>query len=126
MAILNARARNFETVLNDEVRALQIYRLITSSDTYTNHYEFFNAIQGAARILTRQQKFDEAIAIHDLVDKENLRGSWFGTMMTARAETLAAAGRKAEALEAYRAVLNHDSSHAAHKKRAKEAIAELE
>jgi len=126
MAVLNARARNFETVLNDEVRALQIYRVITSSDTYTNHYEFFTAIQGASRILTRQQKFDEAIAIHHLADKENLRGSWFGTMMTARAETLAAAGRKAEALEVYRAVLNHDSSHAAHKRGAKEAIAELE
>lgn len=126
LALLNARARNFETVLDDEARALELYREVAATDTHKNHFEFFNAVRGAARILTRQEKFDQAIAIHDLVDRENLGGSWFGTMMIPRAETLEAAGRTEEALELYRAVLKNESTHAAHRKMAETAIRQSE
>ena len=125
LAILNARAHNFETVLNDDARAINTWREITASKSHTNHYEFLEAIQGAARILTKQQKYDEAIAMHDLVARGSLRGPWFGTMMTARAETLAAAGRKAEAVKVYRAVIADTSTQPAHRQKALAAIAEL-
>lgn len=126
LALLNARARNFETVLADENRALGFYLEVTASTSRTNLAEFFNAVQGAARILTKQQKFDRAIAVHDLVVREKLAGSWFGTMMIPRAETLAAAGRKEEALELYRAVIADQSTHPALREKAEAAIAQLE
>ena len=126
LALFNAQARNFETVLNDENRALSAYRQVTGSTSHKNHSEFFYAVMGAARILAKQKKFEDALAIHDLVAKENLRGSWFGTMMSARAETLASAGLKDEAAMMYRAVLKDPSTHAALRKKAETAIGQLD
>ena len=126
LAMLNARASNFEAVLANEDRALELYRKVTASTSHTTNAQFFNAVQGAARILTKQKKFDAAMAIHDLVKRENLSGSWFGTLMTARAETLAASGRAAEALELYRAVFKNESTHPVHRKKAETAIEQLD
>jgi hypothetical protein len=46
--------------------------------------------------------------------------------MTARAETLAASGRAAEALELYRAVFKNESTHPVHRKKAETAIEQLD
>ena len=46
-------------------------------------------------------------------------------MLYSQAETLAAAGRNKEALDAYRSVVDHKSVAHKHKERAEQAIAEL-
>ena len=120
--ILSAMARNRESVLQDEDRALETYRVITSSTTNTGGAEYFSAIQSAARILTKRQKFDEAMKILDQVDAAKLGGSWSPSMWLARAETLAAAGRGDEALAAYRSVLTSESASKAHREKAEEAL----
>jgi predicted negative regulator of RcsB-dependent stress response len=119
-------ARNRETVLQNEDSALETYRVITSSTTNTGGAEYYSAIQAAARILTKRQEFDEAMKILDQVDAAKLGGSWSPSMWLARGETLAAAGQKEEALEAYRAVLKSDSASKAHREKAEAAIQQLE
>ena len=70
MAILNAYARNFETVLNHPSRAPGNPQEVSANTTSNNHSEFFYAVLGAARILTQQKESDQAIATHDLVDRQ--------------------------------------------------------
>ncbi|MFT5471238.1 MAG: putative negative regulator of RcsB-dependent stress response [Verrucomicrobiales bacterium] len=123
--ILSAMARNRETVLQDDDLALETYRQIAASTTNTGSAEYFSGLQAAARILTKRKEFDDAIKILDQVDAEKLAGSWAPSMFLSRAETLAAAGRKDEALAAYRAVLKSESAHKAHQEKAEAAIADL-
>jgi len=125
-SLLSAMARNRETVLQNEDSALETYRVITSSTTNRGGSEYYSAIQAAARILTKRQEFDEAMKILDQVDAAKLGGSWSPSMWLARGETLAAAGRKDGALQAYRAVLQSDSASKAHREKAEAAIQELE
>jgi tetratricopeptide (TPR) repeat protein len=122
MSLLNSIARNRETVLKDEDLALEAYRAICASTTNTGSSDYYYGIQGAARILTRRQEIDEALEILDKVDVAKLRGTWPGSMLLARAATLQAAGRTDEALEAYHAVLTHQSATKGQKNTAKEAI----
>lgn len=125
ISLLSAIARNRETVLNDEALALETYREITNSTSNTGSAEFYSGVQGAARILTRQKQFDEAIDVLNLVDAEKLGGSWAGSMFLARGQTLATAGRKTEAVAAYQAVLNSDAALDAHRQKAEAAISSL-
>ena len=62
-------------------------------------------MQNAARILTRQQKFDEAKCRKGLIDTKNTQGTWRYTTLLLEAEILVAAGRKEEARESLRALL---------------------
>ena len=121
-SILSAMARNREVVLKDEDRALDTYRQIAGSKTNTGGAEYFSGLQGAARLLTRKGKFDEALKILDQVDAQKLGGSWTGSLLLSRAVTLQAAGRKEESLKAYRAVLANDSSPQGLKKAAQGGI----
>jgi predicted negative regulator of RcsB-dependent stress response len=81
---------------------------------------------GAARLLTRRGDHAEALKVLDLVDPEKLGGSWAGSMLLSRGQTLESAGRKPEALKAYRAVLSSTSAHETHRKVAETAIMQLE
>ena len=92
----------------------------------TGSAEYFTGLQGAARILTRRGKYDEALKVLDLVDVEKLGGSWGGSMLFTRAQTLDAAGRTADALKLYRTVLSNKTAHEAHRKAADEAIQQIE
>lgn len=125
-SILSAMARNRETVLSDDDLALETYRQIAGSTTNTGGAEYFSGLQGAARILTKQQNFDEALRILDQVDAEALGGSWAPSMTLSRAQTLAAAGRENEALEAFRTVLKFEAASKAHRESAEAAIEQLE
>ena len=125
LSILSAMARNRETVLKDDKLALETWRKIAASTTNTGSAEYYTGLQGAARILTKQEKYEEAIGILDQVDAKKLSGSWAPSMLFSRAETLAAAGRKDEAIKAYRAVIDHEAVHNNHREKAKQAIAEL-
>lgn len=125
-SILSAMARNRETVLKDDDLALETYREIAVSTTNTGSAEYFSALQGVARILTKRKGFDEAMKILDRVDADKLGGSWSPAMWYSRAETLAAAGRKDEALHAYRAVLKSEAAAKALQEKAEAAIQQLE
>jgi tetratricopeptide (TPR) repeat protein len=126
LALLNARARNFELVLTDEDRALQLYQEGAASTRHPNHSEFFHAVLGAARILTSREKFDEALALQDRLPRETLRtSSWYPTIMAARGATLTAAGRTEEARAAWQAVLESELAAKAHRRNAEAAIQQL-
>jgi hypothetical protein len=126
MSILRTMGHNRETVLKNDDLALETYRTIASSKTNTGSAEYFTGLQGAARILTRRGEYDEALKVLKLVDAERLSGSWTGSMLLARGQTLKAAGRKAEALNAYRAVLSSKGALATHRLTAEKAIEQLE
>ena len=126
MSILAAMASNRERVLKNDDLALEAYRTIADSTTNTGSAEYFSGLQGAARILTRRGEYDEALQVLDLVDAEKLGGSWSGSMILVRGQTLEAAGRKAEALQAYRAVLSSKQALGTHRNTAETAIKRLE
>ena len=79
------------------------------------------ALLGAARILTRQGKFDDALAILDKANLE-LQGSWRGNLQLAKAETLQAAGRKAEAAALFRAIAADETVQERQRKIAREKM----
>ena len=124
-SLLGAIARNRETVLKDDDRALEAYRRIADAKFSAGGADYFSALQGAARLLTKQKKFDEALKILDRVDAKTLGGSWSANMLLSRAETLAAAGRKEEAVKTYQAVLRNKSASKAFKAKAEATIQKL-
>jgi len=125
MSILRMMAHNRETVLKDEDAALETYRMIARSKTNTGSAEYYYGVQGAARILTRRGKLDEALEVLNLVGVEKLSGYWRGSMLLALGETLAAAGRKDEAVKAFRDVLEDESAEARNRQRAEKEIEAL-
>ncbi len=126
MSILRTMGHNRETVLKDDDLSLETYRTIASSKTNTGSAEYFSGLQGAARILTRRGKYDEALIVLSLVDPEKLGGSWRGSMRLSRGQTLEAAGHKADALKSYRDVLADESASESHRRAAEKAAAALD
>lgn len=125
LSLLGAIARNREVVLKNDALALETYRQIASSKANTGGADYFAGLQGAARLLTEGGRAEEALAILDQVDAEKLGGSWSASMLLSRAETLAAAGRKVDALKAFRSVLKNKSASKAFKAKAESAIQKL-
>ena len=125
MSILSAMARNRESVLKDDNLALETFRRIAASTTNIGSAGYYSGLQGAAKILTKQGKFDEAMSILNQVEAGKLGGSWAPSMLFSHAETLAAAGRSDEALKIYQAVIKHDSTAKNLRDKAEQAIAKL-
>ena len=122
MSLLIALGRNREGTLRDGAAALEAYREVADSAKNTGGADYFYGLQGAARILANQKKFDDALSILDRVDPEKVGGSWRGSMRLSRAGVLDAAGRGEEAKKVYRLVVEDGQANAAHRKRAEEAI----
>jgi tetratricopeptide (TPR) repeat protein len=125
MSILRTMGQNRETVLKNDNLALETYRTIASSKTNTGSAEYFSGLQGAARLLTRRGNYAEALKVLNLVEPEKLGGSWRGSMRLARGQSLEAAGRKADALKAYREVVTDKSALKPHRRAAEKAAAAL-
>lgn len=125
MSILRTIARNRENNLQDDSAALDVYQQITEATKYRGSAEYFDGIQGAARILTRRGKFDEAIATLRRVDIEKLRGTWHGSMLLALGKTLKTAGRTDEALAEFEKVVSDKSAMPQHREAARRAISDL-
>ncbi|MAF65280.1 MAG: hypothetical protein CMJ84_06435 [Planctomycetes bacterium] len=126
LSILQTMGANGERVLGNDDLALEAYQSIAASKTATGSAEYFTGLQGAARILTRRGDYAEALKVLSLVDAERLGGSWTGSMLLARGQTLEAAGRKADALKAYRAVISSKAANKAHRDAAEAATRRLE
>jgi tetratricopeptide (TPR) repeat protein len=125
LGILRTVGWNRERNLEDDKAALEAYQEIADSTRFNGSAEFYYGVQGAARILTRQGKFDEALEILDRADAERLSGFWKGALLLSRGETLAAAGRTDEALVVYRKVLEEEQASDGQRKAAREVIQEL-
>jgi len=122
MSILRTMGFNRERVLEDDDAALETFREIAGQTRNTGSAEYYYGVQGAARVLTRRGKFDEALEVLNVVDADRLRGYWRGSMLLALGETLAAAGQPDKALAIYRALLADESVEASHRKAAEWAI----
>lgn len=103
-AILSELGINREVNLKDDERALTAFRKIIEGTKMLGSSTEFHAVEAAARILTRQGKFDEAFAILAKAEIDKQQGHWRGTLRIAEGDTLRASGRKEEATRAFRAV----------------------
>ncbi len=110
MRLFHQIAQNRETVISDQDLALEAYQEICRSTQHTGSADYFRGIQGAARIFVAQRKFDEAIEVLELVDAPKLGGTWGGSMLLLRGQTLQSAGRVREAAEAFQAVADSNSA----------------
>jgi hypothetical protein len=96
-------AENRERTLHDDAGALAAYREVVDSAKAFTGTDTLTALQSSARILTRQGKFDKALGLLQKAETEKL-GTWRGTLLLARGETLQAAGRKDEAAALFKAI----------------------
>ena len=126
ISILAVMGSNRETNLQDDDAALEAYRQNYEPRKSIGAADEFRSVQGAARILTRRGKFDEALAVLGRADIEKREGFWRHAMLLSRGETLAAAGRKDKALKAYRSVLTDESALKLHRETAGKAVKSLE
>jgi len=116
---------NRERNLGDEEGALAAYENIVRSPTHRGNAVFYRGLQAAARLLRKRGRFDEALEVLHQAEVERLRGYWRGSMLLAVGDTLAAAGRKDEALAAYRSVLADESAPAFQRKTAAGKVEKL-
>jgi len=123
--VLATMASNRETNLRDDDAAIEAYRQNYESRKTIGAANEFRSLQGAARILARRGKFDEALAILNRADIDKLEGFWRHAMLLSRGEALAAAGRKDEALKAYRRVLADETAENRHRVAAEKAVKAL-
>jgi predicted negative regulator of RcsB-dependent stress response len=102
-------ASNRENNLHDDSGALAAYRAILDPARQLGSAEQYNAVQGIARILTKQGKFDDAVATLRKVDIEKTGGNNRGDLLLALGGTLRAAGRNDEARAMYQSAISDKS-----------------
>lgn len=125
MSILKTIGQNRERVLLDGELALETYRSMVESTTHTGGADFYEAILGASRILTKQGNHEQSLSIFDKLDMSRLSGSWGATLQLARANALKAAGKGEEARKVFETVLGNQSASDRQKKEAEAAIGSL-
>ncbi len=124
-SILVTMGSNREANLRNDETALEAYRKNFESKRRIGSADEFRSVQSAARILTRRGKFDEALATLQRADVETLKGFWRHSMLLAQGHTLTAAGRKDEAMKAFRKILEDKSAAAGQRREAEEQIEKL-
>jgi tetratricopeptide (TPR) repeat protein len=125
-AILTQLGHNRELNLKDDAGALKAYRLNFETRSSIGGAEEFRSVHNAARILTRQRKFDEAIAALGHAKVDALRGFWRHSTLLVLGETLSAAGRTEKAATTFRRVLADESASASHRKTAEQHLQKLD
>ncbi len=125
-AILLALGSHRETTRQDDTAALSAYRQVFADIKPLGGADEFAAVQSVARILTRQGKFDEALATLNLIDTDKPIGSWRHSTLIARGDTHLAAGNKAAARAAFQAVLDDPKAEQRHRQAATERLKDLQ
>jgi hypothetical protein len=74
--ILLLLAQNRELNLKNDETALQAYEAILEGKTRLGGADEYSALQGIARIQTRQSQFDEALKTLNRAEPEKLQGVW--------------------------------------------------
>jgi hypothetical protein len=113
-----ALGNNRETTLKDDSAALAAYQAAIADAEKLGSTDDFTAVQSIARILTRQGKFDEALAALRRADLDNLRGAWRGNLLLSLGETQQAAGRAAEARAVYQSLADDAAAEPRHRQAA--------
>jgi tetratricopeptide (TPR) repeat protein len=105
--------------LKDEQKALDAYKQAAASNYGKGHWTQIDSAIQAAKILTKQAKYDEALKIFELNDKVTT-GVWGFLYLEAYGDLLKAQGKEKEANEKYDAALALDGVHAGWVKNLKE------
>ncbi|MEO6786572.1 MAG: hypothetical protein ABI318_10605, partial [Chthoniobacteraceae bacterium] len=112
-----------EVLLHDDEAALRAYRAVFDSPATLGSADEFGALQSAARILTRQGKYDDALATLRRADIANMKGLWRGSLLLSVGDVQLAAGRKDEARATYKTVADDPAMEPRILKLAKEKLA---
>jgi hypothetical protein len=100
-----ALADNYRGNLNDDARALALYREGVNKSCDAYGYVRLTCILSAADILRLQGRPDEALRVLQSASVEAMSGHWGAAMIAARGEVLVSQGKKAEALDKFKAAL---------------------
>jgi uncharacterized protein DUF4838 len=92
-ALLLAQAQNRERNLQNDDQALAAYRAVIVDRANIGGADEYAALQGVARILTRQGKYDEAMTTLKRADLEKLQGVWRENILKSIAEVQKARGQ---------------------------------
>ena len=125
VTIRSLLAQNREDHLHDDSGALELYRQNFMAKKAIGGADEFRSVDRAAAILTKQGRLDDALLLFSVVDYDKQTGYWLHEMLISKGKTLAAAGRKMEALALYRRVIEDGTASATHRKRAAAAAEEL-
>ena len=121
---LNALGDTYQHLLKDDEKAIAAYRRCYRT---RNVYKKSHAAMATASILRRQQKPDEALAELKKLDLDSISNAyWRGAMLCAYGETLASAGKKAEAIARYKEALALEGATSWAKKACEKALKELQ
>jgi len=123
--ILLLLGENREHNLSDEAGALKAYRQNYEGAARVGSADQFRSIEGAARILTKQGKYDDALQALEKAEIDQLKGFWRHEMQLAKGHTLAAAGKKQAAQQIYQSVLQDKTSSSGHRQQAEEQLKQL-
>jgi hypothetical protein len=115
-----------ELLKQDDAAALNAYRAVYENAVTVGGADELGAVQAVARILTRQQQTEAALAELERIDTVKLGGTWRHSTLLARADAHAAAGRKAEALNLCREILADPAAEKRHHEAATKKVAEWE
>ncbi|MDA0833154.1 MAG: DUF4838 domain-containing protein, partial [Planctomycetota bacterium] len=117
-------AQNREHTLKNDVAALAAYRPIFESIQQIGGATEFAAVQGAARILSRQGEHRQALETLHRVEIDALKGYWHGAMLLSLADAELAAGNKQKARAAWQALLDDNTTEGRHRETAEEKLKE--
>ncbi len=118
-------AHNRRLNLANDDGALEQYQAIIGTEKQLGSSTQFYAVYGAASILSKRGKHDEALATLRRVDSAKLNGFWNSQFRYWLAETLASAGRKAEARSEYERLSQDEQADTRLRKAAAEALNKL-
>ncbi len=92
-ALLLALGQNRERNLHNDTQALAAYQAIVAERTRIGGADEYGALQGIARILTRQGRYDDAMAALNRAEPDKLRGVWRDNIQKSIDEVQKARGR---------------------------------
>ena len=116
LSIRRGMGHNQEIALKDDNAALATYREIIKDNPGSGSAEFYSSVQGAARILVRQGKPEEAIRVLDITAPS---GGWRVTLAEERGKALIAAEKRDEAVGIFQSIVDDESAESSHRRRAK-------
>lgn len=92
-ALLLAQAQNRERNLQNDATALAAYQAIVADRTRIGGADEYAALQGIARILTRQGRYDEAVSTLNRAEPARLKGVWRDNILKSMEEVKKAKGQ---------------------------------
>jgi tetratricopeptide (TPR) repeat protein len=122
--VLQGLGDAYQNILKDDEQALSTYRMMYQAGGA--RYLQIHAAISAAKILMRQEKYDEAIQELKKIDTKDLTLFWRYDMLCLSGNILAKQGKKPEALLKYGEALRLEGITTAQKDAAQKALNELQ